>query len=168
MLFNRKKKAEPERSKFVEAPKVFVSLGRTVNLGNFNSMKFDAGFSGTVGDTLTLMSEGATAVQQNETVVAAYKRAFMAVTQELDDQARYYGVVSMKEWFDAINPNKSKQQVSPASLPPAAKTIEKPASQKAVAAAPAQSGQLPPPKKTSIAERLAAETDKLKERGKEK
>jgi len=184
MLFKKNKKIVPERSKYVEAPRVFISLERPIPLAPYQNYKIGGGVSLGVGDVLTIMKQGAVSVQENETVADAFARAFQATNEAIDAQAckeglkeimdRSFGMMKADNERNAMMKADSDRLANKPISPPViaaakttdlapAKSPDKPASQKAVATVqPVQ------PKKTSVTERLAAETDKLKSRSSDK
>jgi hypothetical protein len=110
-IFKKKTENKQERSKFVEPPKVFVSIERSIPLAPYNNYKINAGISIMTGDTLTIMKEGATTVQENETVANSFMRAFKATNDAIDREALDKGLKDVMDQFMA-------DHTTPKTLPP--------------------------------------------------
>jgi len=136
-LFKKKTEGEeaPRRSKYVDAPRVFVSLERVIQLGPYGqNYKMTGGVTLGVGDTMTIMKQGAATVQENETVADAFARAFQATNDGIDAHARKEGLKEiMDKSFTALKADNSKEITTPPAKP-TAKPAPKPTTAKPPAA----------------------------------
>ena len=142
-LFKKKNETEakgeddkPRRSKFVEAPRVFMSVERSIPLAPYQNYKISGGVTIGVGDTMTIMKQGAVTIQENETVAEAFARGFQATNDAIDAEARSKGLKEIMDRNFAILKSDAMKEATPAKQSAAPGVATKPAPKPAAKPAP--------------------------------